>query len=101
MNSRPPCRKMKRVTKGVCKATHFEITTDVAYGPKPRAADFRGTSKCYCQSIVRHETREPWNPANSIEEESQIRSYLVSRFESISMYERVDVLYTFVAKSDW
>jgi hypothetical protein len=79
---------------------HFDITTDVADGPKPRTANFRGASKCCSQSIIRHETREPWKPSNSIKKESKIRSYLVNESEFKSINERVDIHYTFVAKSD-
>lgn len=82
----------------MCETTNFEITADVAYSPKPRGTDFRGASECYCQFDIRHETREPWKPANSIKEESKIGSYLASEFKST--YEQVDIHYTFVAKSD-
>lgn len=72
------------------ETTHFDITTDVANDPKPPWSNFYGPSKCCCQSIIRHDTREPWKPANPIKEKSKIRSHLPSGSEFKLIYERVN-----------
>ena len=88
------------MTHGDGKTTHFDITADVANSPKPPWANFRGASKGCCQGIIRHDTRESRKPANSVKEKGEIRSYLIGVSGFKPIYAQVNVLCTFVAKSD-